>query len=123
MKITTLINAANVFNQFAQTKTTPAIAYKIMKFCKSVAAEEEFYNAKRNEIIDAYAKRDENGQIVVQDGMIGIEPDKIEEANKAFGELNDIEVEAPKIKFKLSELEGFELSAADMFTLDEFIEE
>lgn len=123
MNIITLINAASIFNQFAQTKTTPALAYKIMKFCKSVAVEEEFYNAKRNEIINAYAQRDESGQIVVHDGLISIEPDKIEAVNKALGELNKIEVESPKIKFKLSELEGFELSAADMFTLDDFIEE
>jgi hypothetical protein len=123
MKITTLIDAANIFGQFAQTKTSPPLAYKIMKFCKGVAVEEEFYNAKRSEIINAYAEKDESGQIVVHDGMISIMPDKIEEANKALGELNKIEVEVPNIKFKLSELEGFELSVADMFALDEFIEE
>ena len=124
MNIVTLINTAKIFNQFAQTKVSSKLAYKIMKFCKSAATEEEFYNTKRNEIIDMYAIKDENGQIgVSDDGMIKIVPDKIDEANAALQELNSIEVEAPSIKFTLDELEGLELSVADMFALDAFIEE
>lgn len=124
MNIITLINTAKIFEQFAQAKISSKLAYKIMKFCKSVAAEEEFYNTKRNEIINTYAVKDENGQVVVSnDGMISIVPDKIKEASAALIELNSIEVEAPNIKFTLGELEGLELSVADMFALDAFIEE
>ena len=124
MNIIALINTAKIFDRFAQTKLSSKLAYKIMKFCKSVAIEEEFYNTKRNEIIDTYAVKDENGQVVVSnDGMIDIVPDKIAEANAAMQELNGIEVEAPSIKFTLDELEGLELSVADMFALDAFIEE
>ena len=124
MNIITLINTANIFNQFAQTKISSKLAYKIMKFCKSVATEEEFYNNKRNEIINTYAVKDENGQIVADDnGMIKIVPDKIAEANSAIAELNSIEVEAPSVRFTLDELEGLDMSVADMFALDAFIEE
>lgn len=124
MNIITLISAARIFNQFAQTKISSKLAYKIMKFCKSVAVEEEFYNTKRSEIIDMYAVKDENSQVVVSDdGMIKIVPDKISEANVAMQELNGIEVEAPSVRFTLDELEGLELSVADMFALDAFIEE
>ena len=124
MNIITLINSANIFERFAQTKLSSKLAYKIMKFCKSVAIEEEFYNTKRNEIINMYAVKDAEGQIVVgDDGMISIVPDKLAEANTAIQELNAIEVEAPNIKFTLDELEGLELSIAEMFVLDEFITE
>ena len=124
MNILTLMNAAKVFNQVAQTKISSKLAYKIMKLCKSVAVEEEFYNEKRNEIIREYAVRDENGQIVVSDdGMIGIIPDKLKEAEVAMADLNNIEVDAPNIRFSLAELEELKLSVADMFVLDAFIEE
>ena len=124
MNIITLINTANIFNQFAQTKISSKLAYKIMKFCKSVATEEEFYNNKRSEIINTYAVKDENGQIVADDnGMIKIVPDKIAEANSAIAELNSIEVEAPSVRFTLDELEGLDMSVANMFALDAFIEE
>ena len=124
MNIITLINTARIFDQFAQTKISSKLAYKIMKFCKGVAVEEEFYNTRKRELIDMYAVKDENGQVAVSDdGMISIVPDKISEANAAMMELNNIEVEAPNIKFTLDELEGLELSVADMFALDAFIEE
>lgn len=124
MNIITLVNTAKIFEQFAQTKISSKLAYKIMKFCKGVAVEEEFYNTKRNEIINMYGVKDENGQVVVRDdGMIAIVPDKINEANAALMELNSIEVEAPNVKFTLDELEGLELSVVDMFALDAFIEE
>lgn len=124
MNILTLINTASVFNQVAQMKISSKLAYKIMKLCKSVATEEEFYNNRRNEIINEYAVRDENGQIIVSDdGMISIVKDKIDEANAALQELNSIEVEAPNIKFTLDELDELKLSVTDMFVLDAFIEE
>ena len=124
MNILTLINAANIFAQIGQTKISSKLAYKIMKLCKSIAIEEEFYNSKRNEIINEYAAKDESGQVIVsKDGMITIEPDKIEEANAAVAELNNIEVDMPNVRFRLEELEELKLSVADMFVLDAFIEE
>lgn len=124
MNILTLINAAKVFSQVAQMKISSKLAYKIMKLCKSVATEEEFYNNKRNEIINEYAVKDENGQIVVSDdGMISIMQDKIPVAEKALRELNEIEVDMPDIKFMLDELDELKLSVADMFALDAFIVE
>lgn len=123
MNILTIIGATNIFNQVAQTKISSKLAYKIMKFCKSVATEEEFYNNKRSEIINEYALRDESGQIVVSDdGMIKIIPDMIPEADRAMRELNEIDVDVA-IKFTLAELEELKLSVADMFVLDAFIEE
>jgi hypothetical protein len=124
MNILTLINTAQIFNQVVQTKISSKLAYKIMKLCKSIADEEEFYNHKRNEIINEYAVRDENGQIVVSDdGMVSIIKGKITEAEAALKELNEIEVDVPNIKFAIDELDELKLSVADMFVLDEFIEE
>lgn len=124
MNIITLLSAAQIFMQFDQTKIAPKLAYKIMKFCKAVSVEEEFFNTKRNEIIDTYAVKDENGKVAVtDDGMISIAQDKILDANSALYELKNIEVDVPNIKFTLEELEAFELSVSDMFALDAFIEE
>ena len=124
MNILTLINAAKIFNQVAQEKIASKLAYKIMKLCKSAAADEEFYDNKRREIIETYAVRDDNDQVAIsQDGMITIVPGKIDEANAAIAELNNIEVDMPSVRFTLAELEELKLSVADMFVLDAFIEE
>ena len=123
MNILTLINASTTFCQYKQVQISPHLAYKIMKFCKSVSTEEEFYNQKRHEIIDKYAVKDENGRTIVsEEGRVSFAEDKIDIANKELKELNEVEVEAPDIKFSLSELEELKLSISDMFALDAFVE-
>ena len=110
MNIITLLNISSTLSQYVQTKVSSRLAYKIMKFCKSVATDEEFYSEKKREIVDMYAVKDENGQISVdENGMINIIPDKIAEANAAMQELNSIEVEIPNIKFTLEELDALAL--------------
>ena len=123
MNIITLLNAGQVFEQLGQTKIPSKLAYKIMKFYKSIETEGAFYNNKRKEIVDLYAEKDENGQPVVENGMIRIAEDKRSEASAAMQELDGLDVVAPSIRFTLAELEGLELSVADMFALDAFIEE
>lgn len=124
MNIITLLNAAQALNQINDTKISSRLAYKIMKFYKSVETEEEFYNKKRMEIVETYAQKDDNGQPVVDNnGIIKIIEDKMVDANRAMIELNGTEVTAPDIRFALSELEELKLSVKDMFALDAFIEE
>ena len=123
MNIITLLKAGQVFEQLGQTKIPSNLAYKIMKFYKSIEIEGVFYNNKRKEIVDLYAEKDENGQPVVENGMIRIYADKTSEASAAMQELESMEVEAPNIRFTLAELEGLELSIADMYALDAFIDE
>ena len=122
MNIITLLNAGRVFGQLMQVKTSPKLAYKIMKFCKGIEAEEEFYNNKRSEIIQMYATKDANGQPIIENGTVSIIEDKITEANAAMQELNNMDVDMPNVRFTLSELEELKLSASDMYALDDFID-
>ena len=124
MNITTLLNVKQIFEQVAQTKISSKLAYKIMKFYKNIEVEEKFYNDRRMEIINTYSEKDANGQpIISNEGIVNIIPEKIQEANMAMWELNNMEVEVPNIKFTLAELEEVKLSVADMYALDAFIEE
>ena len=71
------------------------VAYKLNKVKKAVAENGEFYAEKFQEIIDTYAKKDENGQVVFSDdgSQIMIQDDKIDECNKALDELQNLTVE------------------------------
>jgi hypothetical protein len=124
MNIITLLDAAKIFVQFAQMKISSKLAYKIMKFQKSVEVEEDFYNKRRVEIINTYAEKDDAGNPIVNDDRtVKIIADKTQEAYRVMQELNNTEVDVPNVKFTLAELEGLELSVAEMYVLDAFIEE
>ena len=88
-------------------------AYKINKIKKNVVKEAEFYSEKFQEIVDKYAKKDENGnpefsedgnQILIQDG-------KIQECNDALEELQSLEVEIENYDLTIDDLgEGVEIT-------------
>ena len=70
-------------------------AYKLNKIRKAVEKEGEFYSEKFQEILNQYAKKDENGELVFsEDGdQIMIKEDMIDECNKALNDLQTLEVQ------------------------------
>ena len=80
---------------FANASLPLKVAYKLNKLKKAVEAEGEFYVNKFQEIVDEYAKKDENGQVVFsEDGnQIMIQDGKIAECNQALSDLQELTVE------------------------------
>lgn len=81
-------------------------AYKINKIRKNVEKEGEFYSSKFQEIVDTYAKKDENGNVVFSDDgdQIIIQDDKIAECNQALNELQKLEVEIDNYNLTIDDL-------------------
>ena len=123
MEIIKIIQAKDVFAPHFQEKLSPSLSYKIYKLCKFAEQEETFYSQKKRELIEEYAQRNEKGEIVQNNGMISLIPDRIAEARSAFAQLDAIDVETPNVRFTLDELSEIKLSVADIVALDGFIEE
>ena len=71
------------------------VAYKLNKLKKAVEVEGEFYSNKFQEIVDTYAKKDENGNIVFSDdgNQIMIKEGMVDECNQALEDLQSLTVE------------------------------
>ena len=91
---------------FADTVLPLKGAYKLNKIKKAIEKESDFYQDKFQEIVDTYAKKDENGNLVYsEDGsQIIIKEGMVEECNKALEELQDLEIEIENYHFTLSDL-------------------
>ena len=85
-------NAGDIFGEY---KLPLKVAYKLNKLKKAVETEGEFYSTKFQEIVDTYAKKDEEGrpvlsedknQIMIKDGMV-------EECNQSLIDLQELTVE------------------------------
>lgn len=85
-------NAGDIFGDY---KLPLKVAYKLNKLKKAVEVEGEFYANKFQEIVDTYAKKDENGQVVFSDdgNQIIIQDGKVEECNQALNDLQTLTVE------------------------------
>ena len=71
------------------------VAYKLNKLKKAIEVEGEFYSNKFQEIVNTYAKKDENGNIVFSDdgNQIMIKDGMVDECNKALVDLQELTVE------------------------------
>ena len=81
-------------------------AYKLNKIKKAVEKEGEFYTEKFQEIVEKYAKHDEDGKLVFsEDGsQILIKDGMVDECNKALEDLQDLEVEIDNCGLTLNDL-------------------
>jgi len=120
-----IIAFRNNGNFFAGTSLPLKGAYKINKIKKAVEKESEFYQEKFQEIVDQYAQKDENGEVVFsEDGnQIMIKDGLVEECNKALNDLQELEVEVDNYGLTLDDLgEDVECTPEELEALMPFME-
>ena len=100
-------------------------AYKLNKIKKAIEKEGEFYTEKFQEIVDTYAKKDDDGNLVYsEDGsQIMIKDGMVEECNKALADLQELEVEVENYNLTLDDLgENLECTPEELEALMPFME-
>lgn len=112
-----------VFQSFIEQKLAFNLSYKIMKLLTSLENDIKFYNQKVQELLDNYAKKDEEGKYIENNGSISIQEDKFQEFQKAYQEIQECEIELPNIKFTMEELNNLEISPKEVYALKSIIEE
>ena len=109
---------------FADATLPLKVAYKLNKLKKAVEVEGEFYTNKFQEIVDTYAKKDENGQIVFsEDGnQIMIQDGKIAECNDALADLQELTVEVDNCNLTIDDFgEDIECTPEELEALMPFL--
>ena len=81
-----------------------SLSYKFTKILDKIETDYQYFVKKMREIINKYADKDENGELIIKDNNIQIKKDFISLAEKELNELNDIEVTIPDISFSVEEL-------------------
>ena len=82
------------------------VDYKLNKIKKAVEKEGEFYTEKFQEIVDKYARKDDDGNLVFSDdgNQIMIKDGMVDECNKALEDLQALEVEVDNFGLTLNDL-------------------
>ena len=120
-----MIDFKNNDNFFSSANLPLKGAYKLNKIKQAIEKESGFYNEKFQEIIDKYARKDENGELMFsEDGeQIMIEPDKIDECNQALTDLQQLTIEIDNLGLKIEDLgEDLECTPDELAALMPFIE-
>lgn len=99
------------------------LSYKVSKLLDKVEKDSQFYTEKLRNIIQKYAMRDENGEIILEGENVKIEFTSVAAAEKELADLNDIDIEDPNIFFTIDEFEGLEIKPSELQGLLPFIKE
>ena len=119
-----ILNDAKRLGEISQRQLPVKVSYAIAKNLSKIEAELNIYNKEKQKLIDQYGKRDENGQIEVDEAEHVIFPvENLVNWNKSIRELLDIENEVDIHKFSIKELEGFSMSPLELRVIDYMIEE
>lgn len=121
-----VIDFRNNNGEFLGNATLPLKgAYKLNKIRKALDKEGEFYSNKFQEIIDTYAQKDDNGELIFNDDgtQIMIQEDKLEECEKALTDLQNLEVQIENYNFTIEDLgENIECTPDELAILMPFME-
>ncbi|CEN87291.1 DUF1617 family protein [Paraclostridium sordellii] len=100
------------------------VSYALAKNISKIEKELEIYNNEREKLIEKYSVKDENDKTVIdENNQIKIQDIYLEKWNKDIEELQNIEVEIDIHKFKLEELNGYNMTPAELMAIDYMIEE
>ena len=125
MKLIDVINARRVIINKASVKGISfGTSFKFMKFMKATDDDQKFYEEKRNELIEKFATKDENGTPIYEDDRYSFTDEKFKEVNKQLAELAETEVEiSESLKFTEQELDKMEFTIEEVAAIYDLIKE
>lgn len=107
----------------AQKQLPVKVSYAIAKNISKIESELKVYSAERDKLIDKYSQKDEEGKVKAdENGQIdfgGYKKEWENDINDLLTIENDIDIH----KFSVNELNGFNISPAELQTIDYMIEE
>ena len=118
-----IVNSSSTFRELSEKQLPIRVAFKIARLIRELDKENVTFENSRKAIIEKYAMRDETGKITQADnGNIILQQDKIIECNNELNELLSTEVEINADKISIEELEKIEMTPAQVYNIEAFIE-
>lgn len=122
-----IINMQQTLSNIMSQKLPFSLAYKFSKLAKIVDENIQFYSTSLKQLIDEYAEKDEEGNILHDENnpdMIKVEFTLVEEFQQKVEELSNVEVADKVPTFTFSDLEDkIELTTQEVLALMPIIRE
>lgn len=122
VKCGTIFNAIETINEMAEKPMKISLAAKFLRLSDDLQKENNYINKQRKDILTKYGAKDENGELIVNDGNVKIEDESLEKVQEDLIELSNFEVEIPDRMITEEELENnnIELTLKQLAILKEF---
>ena len=125
MILSSILSFPNFYNQIRSNPLPFKTAHKLSKLSKAIEEEIGFYREKMTELVEQYARKDDEGNyIYINNGRdIALKPETMIECQTKIRELETMEIELPSITFSVDEFENTTLTVDELQPILPFIED
>ena len=126
-----IFNALQTIMELAEKPMRVSLAGKFLRLSDDLQKESNYIDKQRREILMKYGEKDENGELIVENGNVKLLEGTVDLAQNDLNELSELEVEIPDRMITEEDLEASDLQLTltqlgkirEFFHKDEEIEE
>ncbi|CEK34135.1 hypothetical protein UMC2_13851 [[Clostridium] sordellii] len=126
MKLTNkkIVNDSMILMEISRKELPIKVSYALAKNISKIEKELEIYNSERQKLLDKYCVKDENGKNKVdENNQLKIQEEYLKDWEQDIKELQNIELEIDIHKFKIDELNGYNMAPSELMAIDYMIED
>ena len=123
MKLGNIETLYNTLSSLKEKEMPIRLSYKFTLLLDKIDCDYNFFISEMRKIINKYGLKDDQGELVQENGNIKINPDSFALAEKALEDLHETEIKLPDVTLTLDELESLNIKPADLRALLPFIKE
>lgn len=119
-----IYNAIQVIDELSEKPMKVALVAKLLRLSDELQKENQLVEKQRIEILEKYGKKDENGQLIIdENNNVNFENDNVEKVQKELYDLSELEIEITDREITEEELENnnLELTMNQFIILSNFI--
>ena len=117
-----IVSAVPALEAISQRSFNGVNAFKIARLIRELNKEVELFNQERRNLIEKYCERDDNGEMVTEDGNIRLQEAYIDNYNNTLQVMLDSEIEINASPLKIEALEDITLTPQQALSLEPFFE-
>lgn len=125
MKLTNkkIVTDSMILMDISRKELPIKVSYALAKNIAKIEKELEIYNSERQKLLDKYCVKAENGENKIdENNQLKIQEEYLKDWNQDIKELQNIELEIDIHKFKLEELNGYNMTPSELIAIDYMIE-
>lgn len=123
MKLGNIETLYNTLSSLKEKEMPIRLSYKFTLLLDKIDCDYNFFISEMRKIINKYGLKDDQGELIQENGNIKINPDSLSLAEKALQDLHETEIKLPDVTLTLDELESLNIKPADLRALLPFIKE
>lgn len=123
MTLNDIFNAVPALREISTKEFPGSVTFKIARLIRELDKEIQLFEEERNKIANKYGEKDENGNLVIQEGgNIKILDNKIQDCNKELQALFNTQVEINANKLPVDIFDSIEMTPTQAMNLEAIVD-